>query len=523
MLGLLWLVCGRTDVMVQCVAFVALEVFYAGLHIKPLLPLLQPVALPDTAFMRSFTAPAFFAGEVALFWLLARASPLKDVLPPAVFGVHAGFHVLYTLLSAVAPAWAIAQNNQRIQNGWNMRTWPCAWAVLLNLLNFGDFALHALYTALLTVALLKQPQVPSPGHPLATMAACCGALAAGMMLYVAASQAQGALPTPHQRGSALHREAPSSLPCLEGRTVLVTGGSGGIGHELARMLYLQGAQVVITSPSHERAVAACHSITSDTSASQSMHTGSVTPMQLDLSCPSSIQGFARGFQARFGRLHVLVHNAATSNWWPYRETEEGVELNMAVNHLGPFRLTQLLLPLMARSADNGAPPGRIVVVTSTAYQWSRATGVDLAALSGSASAREGYTPWRAYGESKLANILFARDLARRLPPANIDVVAIHPGIAPSGLQRHMGIPGTLLNLATSVLGCSTSKAASHILNAACSDALAGRRFVYLERSNEGRLSKLAMSDEQARALWEASKRLSCVPGKEQRREAIKAC
>jgi len=200
------------------------------------------------------------------------------------------------------------------------------------------------------------------------------------------------------------------LPDLSGRTAVVTGGNSGIGRITARELARAGAHVVLAVRDPARGRAATHDFT-----------GSFEVRRLDLADLSSVREFAAGWS---GDLHLLVDNAGIMAV-PQGRTADGFESQLGTNHLGHFALTNLLLPHVRQ---------RVVVVSSAAH---RAGRIDLADLN---YERRRYVSWAAYGQSKLANLLFVLELQRRLFEAGspVLVVAAHPGWASTNLQAQTG-------------------------------------------------------------------------------------
>ena len=215
----------------------------------------------------------------------------------------------------------------------------------------------------------------------------------------------------------------ADIPDQTGRTAIVTGANTGIGLETARMLALRGATVVLACRSAEKGEAARARIQAEEPA------GSVTFAALDLSDLDSVAAFAGAFADTHDRLDLLINNAGVMVP-PLGRTKQGFELQIGTNHLGHFALTARLLPLVERTAG-----ARIVVVSSSAQ---RAGRIDFDDLSWE---RRPYSAIAAYGQSKLANMMFALELARRLAAAGSEVraTAAHPGWTATDLQRTLGI------------------------------------------------------------------------------------
>lgn len=203
---------------------------------------------------------------------------------------------------------------------------------------------------------------------------------------------------------------------LEGKVALVTGVNSGIGLETMRVLALRGAKVLGTARTIERAREACASIVGD-----------AVPLACELTDRSNIRACAQSINAMdLPGIDIVVANAGIMAL-PELETVAGVEKQFATNHLGHFLLVNLLLPLIGKCG-----PARVVVVSSAAHAQAPKQGIEFDNLSGV----HGYSGWRAYGQSKLANVLFSGELARRLPE-HCTSNALHPGVIATNLGRHM--------------------------------------------------------------------------------------
>ena len=203
---------------------------------------------------------------------------------------------------------------------------------------------------------------------------------------------------------------------LTGRRVLVTGATGGIGLETARGLARRGAQVVLVGRDPAR------------TARLSAEVGAAGTVLADLSELAQVARAAAEYRERFGALDVLVNNAGAM-YRTRQESREGIELTWALNHLAPFLLTRELLPLLRQSGERHGTPARVVTVASAAHVVGRIRFDD-------PEFRRGYAAWPAYAQSKLANILFARELARREP--GLLSAALHPGMVASGFGKNGG-------------------------------------------------------------------------------------
>jgi NAD(P)-dependent dehydrogenase (short-subunit alcohol dehydrogenase family) len=206
---------------------------------------------------------------------------------------------------------------------------------------------------------------------------------------------------------------------IRGKRVLITGCNTGIGKATATELARRGARVVITARAGrgEPALAEIRAASG----------GEVELLELDLARLASVRAAAASYRARYSELHVLVLNAGVANNAGRAETADGFELMFGVNHLGHFELTRRLLDPIRASA-----PARIIVLTSAGYRYA-AKGLDFDDLQ---STRREYRGLSIYGHSKLANILFARELARRLEGSGVTVNAVHPG----HVATELGLP-----------------------------------------------------------------------------------
>ena len=218
-----------------------------------------------------------------------------------------------------------------------------------------------------------------------------------------------------------------NIPDLNGRTAIVTGSTSGLGRETARVLAAKGAWVTLAVRNTAKGGDVAGKI-------REQHAGAdVAVLALDLADLSSVKAFAAAFLKAHNRLDLLINNAGVM-MCPYSKTADGFEIQMGTNHLGHFALTGLLLPLMKKTEAS-----RLVVVASLAH---RMGDIDLSDLNWE---RRRYNTSRAYGDSKLANLLFAYELARRLESDGNTprVTAAHPGWTATELQRHSGMMGFL--------------------------------------------------------------------------------
>jgi NAD(P)-dependent dehydrogenase (short-subunit alcohol dehydrogenase family) len=280
---------------------------------------------------------------------------------------------------------------------------------------------------------------------------------------------------------------------LVGKLVIVTGANSGIGFHTARELGRAGASVVVASRDPQRGQDAVSRMQA-----QAPH-ATVRFEQLDLADLASVRVFATRFLERGEALDVLINNAGVMAV-PTRElTADGFERQFGTNVLGHFALTGLLVPALRKSA---AP--RVVTLSSGTAYFGR---IDLANLQG----EQCYSPSLNYAQSKLANLLFMRELGRRAPW--LLSVAAHPGAAHTGLQRHTGL-GTRITM--SFLGQDAAAGALPSLYAAAAPVVSGeffgpsRRFNMNGPATRVRTPKRANNVAMAHALWKASEQLTGV-------------
>ncbi len=216
----------------------------------------------------------------------------------------------------------------------------------------------------------------------------------------------------------------SDIPEQTGKRVLITGANSGIGYQAARVLAGKGAQVVLACRDPQRAERAASAIRAEVPAAN------VEIALIDLASLASVRAFARAELARQRPLHVLVNNAGVMAPRRRCETADGFELQFGVNVLGHFALTALLFPAIEQAAAEATEPPRIVTVASIAHKGGSLAFDDL-------QAKRSYSPMAAYRQSKLADLIFALALDRRLRAARspITSMAVHPGVANTNLFR----------------------------------------------------------------------------------------
>jgi NAD(P)-dependent dehydrogenase (short-subunit alcohol dehydrogenase family) len=280
---------------------------------------------------------------------------------------------------------------------------------------------------------------------------------------------------------------------IRGRTVLVTGATSGIGRESAVQLARLGARVMLVGRDPARTKATAVDVANRAGSQMVSH------LLCDFSSQAAIRRLAEQVAERHDRLDVLVNNAGGVNR-ARRLTEDGIESTFAVNHLGYFLLTNLLLDLLKRSA-----PARVVSVASVGH---RAGTLDFDDL----GFRRGYTVLRAYQRSKLANVLFAKELARRLAGTGVTSNSLHPGTVATNIWS--GAPmwaKPVITLALRPFFISAEHGAERITQLVVDPDLADVTGAYFEDGRRVEPSPLAQDQALARRLWDVSARLAGMP------------
>jgi NAD(P)-dependent dehydrogenase (short-subunit alcohol dehydrogenase family) len=283
-----------------------------------------------------------------------------------------------------------------------------------------------------------------------------------------------------------------SAPDLSGRTVVITGANSGIGQEAAVGLAAMGATVVVAARNRAKGEAALAEIKSRAGSD------AVELADLDLASTASIRAFADGFLASHDHLDVLLNNAGLT-LRKRRETADGFEMTFGVNHLGHFLLTALLQDRLVASA-----PARIVNVASDAHRFARG-GLDFDDL----MATKRYRPFLTYARSKLANILFTTELARRLDGTGVTANVLHPGFVASNFAREgdTGALGNIAMIAGRPFAISPAGGAETSVFLASSPTVDGVTGQYFVRCALAKTSAAGHDADAALRLWTESENL----------------
>ncbi|MDF2630050.1 MAG: rhlG [Symbiobacteriaceae bacterium] len=275
---------------------------------------------------------------------------------------------------------------------------------------------------------------------------------------------------------------------MQGKTCLVTGATAGIGKETALALARDGARVIIVGRNPAKTAAAADEIRAATGNQQVEH------LLADLSVQAEVRRLADEVKARCDRLDVLVNNAG--GVFPRRElTRDGLEMTFAVNHLGYFLLTNLLLDLLLRSA-----PARIVSVSSAAHQTARINFADL-------MSERKYSPMGAYGQSKLANILFTYELARRLEGTGVTATCLHPGVVATNFGATSPLIGWFYRIGARFM-LTAAEGADTVIYLASAPQAEGVTGQYFVKRKPVRSNAASHDRETARRLWQMSEQLT---------------
>jgi NAD(P)-dependent dehydrogenase (short-subunit alcohol dehydrogenase family) len=284
----------------------------------------------------------------------------------------------------------------------------------------------------------------------------------------------------------------SDLQAMQGKIVLITGANSGIGKETARGLAKMGAAVVMACRNLTRAVPVCEAIKQESGNAQ------IEVMQLDLTLLRSVREFSSQFQRKYQQLNVLINNAGVMCVGG-GETEDGFNRVMATNYLGPFLLTNLLLPLLKQTKE-----ARIINVSSITHLWGR---IDLNDINFKRKYRFGGP----YASSKLALIFFTQELSEQLQQTDITANALHPGIVATNIYR-IGPEGSWYQAGfrrmLSLVMISPQDGAQTSIYLASSDDVRGVTGKYFYKLNPSFVSPKCRNIQLQKGLWQLSEKLT---------------
>ena len=276
---------------------------------------------------------------------------------------------------------------------------------------------------------------------------------------------------------------------MEGKTCLITGASDGIGYVAARELARQGASVVAVGRNVIKTDDAVSRIKAETG------NPNVRYLLADLSSQSEVRRLARDVREQLPTLDVLLNNAGAI-FLSNRRSADGLEMTFALNHMSYFLLTVLTIELMRESA-----PARIINVSSSSHSSPGKFALEDLPKPGS---NRGY---RAYGRSKLCNILFTYELARRLEGTGVTVNALHPGLVRTNIARNNGLLGRAVNFFIGARGVTAEQGAGTLIYLASSPEVEGVSGKFFVNRQAVPSSRLSYDEELAAGLWDLSERL----------------
>ncbi|KAI7792714.1 putative retinol dehydrogenase 12-like [Triplophysa rosa] len=272
---------------------------------------------------------------------------------------------------------------------------------------------------------------------------------------------------------------------LDGKTVIITGANTGIGKFTAIDLAKRGARIIMACRDMEKSNGALKEVV------ESSGNQNVFASRLDLADTKSIREFAEKVNTEEKQVNILINNAGVMVC-PYGKTADGFEMQIGVNHMGHFLLTHLLLDLIKRSM-----PARIINVSSMAHQWGT---IDLEDI----NSEKSYDKKKAYSQSKLANILFTRSLAKRLEGSGVTAYALHPGVVQTELWRHLNKPQQAVMWMVRPFTKTSVQGAQTTIYCAVAPELETESGKYYSDCAPANCSQAALDDDVAQRLWELS-------------------
>lgn len=278
---------------------------------------------------------------------------------------------------------------------------------------------------------------------------------------------------------------------MKNKVCLVTGATAGIGKVTARVLAEQGAKVIIVGRNKEKCIQTTNEIRELTK------NPSVEYILSDLSKQKDVKKLAEQFKNKYDRLDVLINNAGV-NRYRREETVDGIEVNFAVNHLAPFLLTNLLLEVIKTSA-----PARIINVSSSGHSGKSINFDDI-------QSKTNYNGMDVYGKSKLANLLFTYELARRLEGTDVTVNAVHPGVVATDIASNYGGIFKYLLKIIKLFVLNVEQGAKPSIFLATSPDVKNITGKYYSKMKMAPSSKESYNEEDAKRLWEISSKITGI-------------
>ena len=273
---------------------------------------------------------------------------------------------------------------------------------------------------------------------------------------------------------------------------LITGATNGIGKTAALDLAKMGAEVIIVGRNEQKTRRVLDELKTSSGSDR------LDMLIADLSSIEQIRRVADEFRGRYERLDVLLNNAGAI-FPKYQETADGLEMTFALNHISYFLLTHLLLDNLKQTAQRQGE-ARIINVSSSAHRGAQFNGPDEA---------NAYSSTRSYGKSKLANVLFTYDLARRLEGTGVTVNAVHPGLVDTGFgSEFKGFLGWLVRVLQMTVARSPEKGAETLVYLASSPEVRGMDAKYWKDKKQVESSKASFDAAQQRRLWELSEKVT---------------
>jgi len=284
----------------------------------------------------------------------------------------------------------------------------------------------------------------------------------------------------------------NSKVSLEGKVVVITGANTGIGKICALDMAKRGGKIILLCRSQERGEAAAEEIRKETKAEVIFH-------KCDLASLASVRECAEQLNNSLPKIDILLNNAGVM-MCPLTRTEDGFEMQIGTNHLGHFLLTNLLMPLLKRAA----PDARIVNVSSLAHERGRMNFDDIN------YEKRSYSPAGAYGQSKLANVLFTRELARKGEGSGVNAYALHPGVIATELGRHLNANPVLkcMSMMFMPLVKTPEAGAQTSLYCCLEQSISDENGKYYSDCRRKEPAVQAQNDEDAKKLWQISEKLT---------------